>query len=628
MKFKISLAKLTGAPGKSGWSQIHDFTPEDPEKLRIRGRLIAVIATPSFDGNLDAISQGREVLTRIHEEYFGNLEQGAFEALKSSIERVISEFEDSLGRVEVSAIVIVGDVVYSVATGGAQVSLIRNNMLAKILVSKNSETISASGYPKEKDILILGTSRFFEMFSLGKIKSTLEGGGLLKAQDVFASAVGSKSRNGMLSAAFIYFGKEDEAMRLTAKDKRTVGEKTISQRRFREKLRKVSVNLIDKILTKLPTKKIYVRRKINDLETAKEKKTYLSVGIMLVFVLIVSASFGIRQKKIKEAENLYKGRLEKAIHSYEEAESLSSINNERARELITESSQTIDILRTEGVKDKKLDDLAMKIEKARANILGEFEVNPQLFIDLSLLSSGFEVGKMVASSETLAVLNKDGSIVASISISNKKANIISGPSDLKDISEITVYTDRVFALAKDGIYELGSKTERVIEKDWNNGLIYAYAGNIYILDKEKNQIYRFPGTGKTFSSKQEWLVSGTKIDFSDAQNWVIDGNIWILYKDNTFSKLSQGSPQHFVPKGVYPPITKPDFIYTNEELKRVYVLEKDKKRVVVLEKNGEYVSQYISDKLGEADFIAVSEKDKEIIFSGTEGKLYSINLRD
>jgi len=628
MKFDISLTKVIGSPGESGWSQVHDFTPDDPEKLRARGRFIAVIAISSQEEDLDAISQGREVLTRLHEEYFGDLTKSAFDALKSSIGKISNEFKETLGEVEISAAAIVKNVVYSVVIGGAQMSLIRDNMFVRILVSKDNTSVSASGFPKENDVLVLGTNQFFKSFDAGSIKSILEKRDLLEAQDTFASVNLPGDKKCMLGAALICFGEKEPFNQLTYKEEKVPMEKTNSIEKLLRGLKRTVNKTTISLSKSMPQKRIYIKKKMTDLETIKTRKTYLSTGIILIFILIISVGFGIKQKKENEAKKLYEDKLLLAIHDYDEAINLSSVSKERSRELIIQSREIADILTDQGVKDKRLDELETKIDKAKEDILGEYKTEPQLFIDLSLLSSGFDIERMVASSETIAVLSKSRDKVASILVLSKKANIVSGPSDLKDIEDIAVYTDRIFALTEDGVYELGSKTERVIEKDWNDGLIYAYAGNIYILDKEKNQIYRFPGTGSSFFSKQEWLVSGAKLDFSDAQNWTIDGNIWISYKDGTFSKLSQGSPQQFISKEVYPSITNPNFIYTNEELENIYILEKDKNRIIVLKKDGEYYSQYITEKLKDASFITASEKDKKIIFSGTEGKLYSIELKD
>ena len=48
--------------------------------------------------------------------------------------------------------------------------------------------------------------------------------------------------------------------------------------------------------------------------------------------------------------------------------------------------------------------------------------------------------------------------------------------------------------------------------------------------------------------------------------------------------------------------------------------------MVVLEKDGKYKAQYLSDKLGEATDLAVSEKDGKIIIL-TGDKLFSIETK-
>lgn len=46
---------------------------------------------------------------------------------------------------------------------------------------------------------------------------------------------------------------------------------------------------------------------------------------------------------------------------------------------------------------------------------------------------------------------------------------------------------------------------------------------------------------------------------------------------------------------------------------------------MVLDKNGDYQAQYVSEKIGEAIDLVVSEKEKQIILL-TGDKLYSIEL--
>jgi len=174
---------------------------------------------------------------------------------------------------------------------------------------------------------------------------------------------------------------------------------------------------------------------------------------------------------------------------------------------------------------------------------------------------------------------------------------------------------------------VGETKTKVVGNEWQGEvLIYAYAANLYVVDKEAGVIWRYPGSGSTFGTGTNWLAPGVSPDLSLATATTIDGNIWLLSGSGRISKFSTGNPVSFSPTGVFPELTSPDSIYTNEELKYVYVLERSRKRVVVLEKDGKYKAQYLADKLGEATDLAVSEADGKIIIL-TGDKLFSIEAK-
>jgi hypothetical protein len=81
-----------------------------------------------------------------------------------------------LGPLEIIAGVYLSDVIYTAAVYGGQVAIFRNGMFAKIIESRGGEVITASGYPKDGDILILGTSGFFKEIAYGSLKASLEKG--------------------------------------------------------------------------------------------------------------------------------------------------------------------------------------------------------------------------------------------------------------------------------------------------------------------------------------------------------------------------------------------------------------------------------------------------------------------
>ncbi|KKU57492.1 MAG: hypothetical protein UX80_C0015G0026 [Candidatus Amesbacteria bacterium GW2011_GWA2_47_11b] len=624
MAFSVSSAKLTGSPGTSGWVQVHEFAPTEPEKLASRGRLFAVVATGRHEEGVDAVAAGRELLSRLHEEYFGSGGGSAFAILEAAVKKVSQEFRSTWGEVEIAAVSLVEGVVYSVVGGGAQVAIFRNGILAKILESTREEVISASGYPKEGDVLILGTKFFFEVFSSGVIKAAIEGKEPASAVESLAPTVHSRDDTGSLGAAILSF-KEAEGVIAEVAPPPAPGEKVA---RISSSFAKAASFVQGYMARFFPERKIYVKGMGEEEEEVPQKRKLLSsVGIILLVLLVVSIGFGIRAKAVKEGRARYESRLTQARHEFDEALTLVSLNPDRARELFVNSRALVETLKAEGVKDRGLEELIVKLDENQGAVLGEYQAEPQLFVDLSILSDNLRGDGLAASSEMVFVLDKGGRKVVGIRFGTKKSEIVAGPDQISAAKDLAVYEDRAFVLEADGIYEVGKTKTKVVDNKWQaEVLIYAYAANLYVVDKEAGVIWRYPGSGSTFGAGTNWLAPGVSPDLSLVKATTIDGAIWFLSASGRISKFSQGNSINLTIAGVFPQLANPDSIYTNEELDFVYILERDKKRVVVLEKDGKYKAQYIADKLGEATDLAVSEADGKIIIL-TGDKLFSIETK-
>lgn len=624
MAFAVVSAKLTGSPDTSGWAQVHDFAPTEPEKYLSRGRLFAVVATGRHEAGVDAVSAGRELLSRLHEEYFGGGEGSAFATLEASVKKVSEEFGESWGGVEIAAVALVRDVVYSVVGGGAEIHIFRNGILAKILESKKEEVVSASGYPQEGDVLILGTQVFFEAFTPGVLKAAIDGKDPAASVESLAPVAHAKEGSGNLGAAIISFAKETAFVAEVSTPEVKEPKEAIKAPSF---LGKGASSLLGYVAKIFPERKIYVKGLSEEEEVPQKRKLLSTVGVILLVLLFVSIVFGIRAKKIREDRGRYEARLTQAQHEFDEALSLSTLNPERARELFASSRSLADTLVAEGVKDKELEELIRRLDANQGSILGEYEVSPQLFIDLSILSDGLKGDDLAASSEMVFVLDKGGRKIVGIDYGTKKTQIVAGPDQISEALDIAVYEDRAFILEGDGIYEVGDTKSKAVSADWDGeALIYAYAGNLYVIDKGAGVIWRYPGSEGTFSGGSNWLTPGVEPDFSLIKGVSIDGAIWLISSSGKISKFSQGNALSFSPGGVFPEITDPGAIYTNEELRFVYILERSKKRIVVLEKDGKYKAQYRDDRLGEASDLAASEEEGKIIILTGE-KLYSLEIK-
>jgi hypothetical protein len=67
-------------------------------------------------------------------------------------------------------------------------------------------------------------------------------------------------------------------------------------------------------------------------------------------------------------------------------------------------------------------------------------------------------------------------------------------------------------------------------------------------------------------------------------------------------------------------------VYASDEIKYLYVLDRENKRVVMLEKDGTYLSQYVWESVLAPTHMVVSESLKKILLVA-DGKIYALELK-
>lgn len=622
---KIIPAKLTGSPDSSGWAQVHDFKPAEEEKLKLRGHLIAVIATSSsVHVGVNAVLEGREILTRLHEEYFGNETLSAFDALKSAISKVSAEFSEGDEKIQIGATVVLENALYVGVSGGAKAILLR----AGNLVTFSDFT---SGYLKPQDMILVGTKRFFEAVPWGVVKATLESGNPESSIAELAPVIHSNKNNGDFGVFVGKFTDTDLPVIAPPVSQINYQGEGISQNHptppssFQKKI----VGVIDSLIGLIPDKRLYIRSDTREFGESNKKSVAIVAGVLLLILLIVSVVFGLRQSHLKESRSKYIDRLTRAEHQLEEAKSLSSLDKDRARQLLFDSKQIAATLVAEGVKDSQLDALNSNIEKSMGDIAGIYGTSPELYLDLSLLTSGFNGDRISLSDANMLVLDKSGQRVVSIDTSTKKTEIAAGPDVLKNATNIASYTDRSYVIDDNGISEVSGDSPRiVVNKDWSGSVeITAFTGNIYLAEKDKSTIWRYQGNAGIFGSKENWFGEGVSPDLSGIKSMSIDGSVWILSGNGKILKFALGKPDPFNISGVDGELGGVVGLFTSEDSENIYLLDKTNSRIIIVDKKGVYKAQYLSDQIKDASGIVVSEKDgKIILLSGP--KLYSMDLKN
>lgn len=631
MDYQITSAKAFG--NGEGWVQVHDFTPSDSFKFLKRGRLFAVIsgneAIVENEQEVDKVLAGREILTRLHEEYYGKTESTAFNALQQAISGVYEEFKKESLDFEIAALVYLDGVIYSSITKNSLVYLYRKGVLAKILEGKGDRTISISGYPKAGDIVVLGTGDFGKKINPVQLKQAFSKESISDVAEMVTPNIRSLEEGGRTGAVFIKFNEKERSefvSGFSSKTPQEVKEIDVEQRGIKNEYPNKH-SLKEKIISILPKRDIRIRGGEIDEGISKRRKVAVSVGFILIILLLVSIFFGIKTKKEKDKKALFEDTIDEATHQLEEAVSLYELNPVRSRELFNQSKSKVENLLGEGVTYPEVYDLQNKISENESRILGEYNIDPELFLDLTLLSEGFFGDSLSASEDLMVVLDTQNKRLVSIELKSKRTEIVAGGDELSDPKETAVYAGRFFVLDGDTVYELVGEEKEIVEEGFGgNDLISSFAGNIYVLSKANSQIWRVSGSKSEFLGKSEWLSEGSEPDFDNAVSWSIDGNIWVLVEGGEILRFSLGNEINFEMEGVFPPVDSGVSIFTDEDSNYLYVLEPEENRIVVLDKEGEYVAQYISDKFAEGKSIVVSENIKKAIVLTGE-KLLSIELK-
>ena len=532
-------------------------------------------------------------------------------------------------EIEIVAISLIGEVIYSASIGGSEFWILRGKSIAKILKGGN-EAIIASGYPKEGDVLILASKTFFDFFSEEEIRKTLLVSGLKDISEVLAPKLSSIESAGV-GAVFIKLGRafsenitEVKMEEFTKQASMTSGENA-KKPLFNLKAFKIGfLNFFQKPIFRVG--EIYVKSQ-DSFEKGKKQKTAASVGLILVVLLLVSSIFGVRQKRLREQKLSYDLDIKQAEHFLNEAESLYFIDVKRAREIFVKAGEIISKLEKEHLEDTNFISLKTVYDDKKSKLLGEYRKKVELLLDLSLLSNNFEGKRMFLSGSEIFIIDKGGEKIVATNFDGKGSRIVTIPADLKGSYDLAVYADKLFLVNDQGLFEMkGKKVDEISKKDWfGDVLISTYAGNLYLLEKDSSIIWRFLGSGGGFSTKRNWLAEGQAADLTDAIDWVIDGSIWILTKNYGVLRFDMGNERGFEISGVIPSIENINALYTDEKSSGVYLLDNQEKRVVVVNKDGEYVAQYFFEGPDDINDMVVFEREKKIILL-KEGKLYSVGI--
>lgn len=403
---------------------------------------------------------------------------------------------------------------------------------------------------------------------------------------------------------------------------------------------------VDEISEALSDEDVFVAPKENYLNKLKEKirslkflqsqPKYLKIALILTVVLILSILWGVISNKGRLREKEYAQALTLVSQMQEEAKNLIDLNPIRARELISSSKLTLSGLLSKTRKNsgeyKNLKRILSDLTSLEISAYRIFKLTSvPVFFDLTLIKPQAKIDRISAYKSTKAILDENNKTVFFLDTSTKQAEIVAGADNVKNAADIAIHGNYIYLLNEDGIIEVDikeKKAKKIIEKDPSWGEIpeiEAFAGNLYLLDKSQNNIWKYTRGESAFSSRGTYVGSGVPVNFSKTSQLAIDGSIWVSGGEEVI-KLTGGVLDSFRFQEFADSLTSIDSFSTSDEEKNIYILDKSLTRIIVFDKDGVYQSQYQWDELKNAQQIVASEKEEKI-FVTMGNKIYAVDLK-
>jgi hypothetical protein len=251
---------------------------------------------------------------------------------------------------------------------------------------------------------------------------------------------------------------------------------------------------------------------------------------------------------------------------------------------------------------------------------------------LAEIRQGFSGTRMVGCGDKLLVWDQTTGSLVSISIENKRNDIVAGGSELAGLKSVNCDGSRAVALANQGIIDISltrRSTTVAVETDpeWvGPELVGTYNNNIYLVDQGARVIWRYPAITGGVGAKQNWFGPGVTLSDSQYARMAIDGQIWLLQARGVVSRYTRGAPMSFNPSGFDQPLggDSPSFAVDPEQ-DRIAILDRGNGRAVITTKDGAYTKQVVWPGMRGASDIAFSP-NQDTLFVLSEGAIYAINF--
>lgn len=293
-----------------------------------------------------------------------------------------------------------------------------------------------------------------------------------------------------------------------------------------------------------------IGRTINALKSLEPKKLIAVLIAFFVLILILkSIPYGdIFKNRDQEFE-----KLKVKVDTYlEQAETLAFEDMTEVSIVLQKARDEIEVLSDADKKHfaSRLKEISSEIDEKEKLLLKISESKLKEYYSLSLVGKDVTVTDVDSDGNNIYILDSANGAYYSIPIGKISQEIIRSDK-MKNAIQISAYEGRVYVLTKSGgIYRIEkTKSTQLIKPDSSWGKIVdmkLYASNIYLLDGERGDIYKYPGISENeFGTQVPYLVEEMRGTLKNARQIVITGPVYVVGKTQ-IAKYIAGRREDFI----------------------------------------------------------------------------------
>ncbi|PLX24820.1 hypothetical protein C0580_04100 [Candidatus Parcubacteria bacterium] len=365
-----------------------------------------------------------------------------------------------------------------------------------------------------------------------------------------------------------------------------------------------------------------------------KKKIALGGFFVVLLVFLQSLVMMTQQKDVEQKNQAYEDAFVKIEENYNEMEAKLIYNDEEAaEELLLENFEILDNLKASSPEQEqeiaqKREELFYKLNKVRhINVIPEpaelFNMADKVVETRNIVQKD---GKFYILSDSRLYLIEDNnlSLVADLHEGQSVQSMTDWPNENKIVMS-TMSPDKKLSYS---IFDLDKKeTVAVFEPITDNTEVSdlsIYGNNLYVLDSQNSQIFKYPESGNGFGGGLTWLQE--EVDLSNASSLTIDGSIYTIDNDGTIRNFLKGAREDFDYHEPRPTIGKDVIIKTFKDSDYLYIIDPQNMRIVILDKEGNIKDQYASQKFDNLVDLAIDPEEKAIyLLNGEHLYLLAIN---